>query len=186
MIDASQVTIRRLRTAELDDATVRDIRRLLAGAFAGHEDGDFTEEDWQHSIGGVHVLVELDGSIAGHVSVVERALEIDGRPVRTGYVEAVAIDPQRQRQGLGTIMMRDVNAYIADHFELGALGTGSHAFYERLGWQTWRGPTGVRAPDGLQPTPDEDGYILILRTPASPPLRLTDPISCDPRSGDSW
>jgi len=45
---------------------VREIRRLLAAAFAGHEDGDFTEDDWQHSIGGVHVVLELDGSIAGH------------------------------------------------------------------------------------------------------------------------
>ena len=82
--------------------------------------------------------------------------------------------------------MREVNAYIRDRFELGALGTGEQAFYERLGWVTWRGPTSVRAPEGSRRTPDEDGYILVLATPASPPLDLAAPISCDWRLGDAW
>jgi aminoglycoside 2'-N-acetyltransferase I len=186
MVDASRATIRRLRTDELDPALERDIRGLLAAAFAGHEDGDFTEDDWRHSIGGVHVILELDGAVAGHASIVERVLDIAGRPVRTGYVEAVAIDPRHQRQGLGTRLMREVNAWVAGGFDLGALGTGSHGFYEPLGWQTWQGPTSVRTPHGPEPSPDEDGYILVLQTPSSPPLRLSDPISCDWRAGDSW
>ena len=66
------------------------------------------------------------------------------------------------------------------------LGTGRHRFYERLGWQTWRGPTSVRAPEGMQRTPDEDGYILVLTTPSSPPLDPAAPISCDWRVGDVW
>jgi hypothetical protein len=41
-------------------------------------------------------------------------------------------------------------------------------------------------PDGDQPTPDEDGYILVLRTSSSPPLRLIDPITCEWRPGDVW
>jgi aminoglycoside 2'-N-acetyltransferase I len=134
----------------------------------------------------MHFLVEVDGAVVGHAAVVERRLEVDGRPLRTGYVEAVAIAPGHQRQGLGTALMRDVDAYIAAGFELGALGTGSHAFYERLGWETWHGPTSVRTPNGLERTPDEDGYILVLRTPTSPPLALTESISCEWRPGDSW
>ena len=82
--------------------------------------------------------------------------------------------------------MRDVDAYLEEQFALGALGTGSQPFYERLGWQVWQGPSSVRTSDGEKPTPDEDGYILVLRTPASPPLRLTDPISCEWRPGDVW
>jgi aminoglycoside 2'-N-acetyltransferase I len=41
-------------------------------------------------------------------------------------------------------------------------------------------------PDGERPTPAEDGYIMVLRTPASPPLDLEAPISCDWRAGDVW
>jgi aminoglycoside 2'-N-acetyltransferase I len=83
--------------------------------------------------------------------------------------------------------MRSAGEEIRARFELGALGTGSHAFYERLGWRTWRGPTSVRTPAGEVRTPDEDGFILVLETPASPAdLDLDRPISCDWRPGDAW
>lgn len=82
--------------------------------------------------------------------------------------------------------MRDVGAYITERFELGALGTGSHGFYERLGWATWRGPAFVRTAEGERRTPDEEGYIMVLRTPSTPTLDLAARISCDWRPGDVW
>src|SRR5206468_3165272 len=83
----------------------------------------------------------------------------------------------------GSRVIADVTSYIRETFELGALGTGRHRFYERLGWLTARGRSFVRTPEGLRPTPDEDGYILLLPTPAAPELDLTAPISCDWRAG---
>ena len=82
--------------------------------------------------------------------------------------------------------MRDLTTYIREQFELGALGTGSHRFYERLGWLTWKGPSSVRMADGPHRTPDEDGYILVLPTQSSPQLDLDAPISCEWRPGDVW
>jgi aminoglycoside 2'-N-acetyltransferase I len=84
--------------------------------------------------------------------------------------------------------MTAVNDHIRARYELGALGTGRHAFYHRLGWETWQGHAFVRLPDGrgLERTPDEEGYILVLRTPTSPAFELTAPISCDWRPGDVW
>jgi aminoglycoside 2'-N-acetyltransferase I len=82
--------------------------------------------------------------------------------------------------------MRAAADHIRERYELGALATGSHAFYERLGWERWRGPSFVRTMTGQQRTPNEDGYILILRTPTTPPLDLTAPISCEWRPGDIW
>lgn len=161
------------------------IRAILWAAFPPGEEG-FTEDDWQHALGGTHFLLEIDGAIAAHGSVVERELHVGGVPLRTGYVEAVATDPARQGRGLGTRLMTDVNAHIRAEFEVGALGTGSHHFYERLGWMTWQGPSSVRTAHGLERTPDEDGYILVLATPASPALDLHAPISCEWRPGDVW
>jgi aminoglycoside 2'-N-acetyltransferase I len=152
-------------------------------------DGDderFSEDDWQHALGGVHFVLDVEGEILAHAAVVERELHVGERPLRTGYVEAVATSPARQRKGYGSAVMRPASEYIRDRFEFGALGTSSHGFYERLGWETWRGPTYARTPTGLQRTADEDGYIMVLRTPQSPPLVLTDPISCDWRPGDVW
>ncbi len=177
--------LRRVPTHELTASEIRAIRELLWAAFPPGDEA-FTEHDWQHAIGGLHFVLELDGKIVAHASVVERELHVGGRPVRTGYVEAVATDPDRQGRGLGTRVMRDVTSYIQERFELGALGTGSHRFYERLGWLTWRGPSSVRTDDGTHRTPDEDGYILVLPTPSSPRLDLTVAISCDWRPGDVW
>jgi aminoglycoside 2'-N-acetyltransferase I len=178
--------MRRLRTDELTAGEVRAIRQLLAEAFGHDGEERFTEDDWQHSIGGAHFVLDIGGEIRSHASVVERELRVGGMPLRTGYVEAMATAPAYQRLGLGTAVMRDVAAYIAEHFQLGALATSSHRFYERLGWRTWRGPSSVRTASGEQPTPNEDGYILVLTTPSSPQLDLTLPISCEWRPGDVW
>ena len=179
--------VRRLRTEELEPTDVERIRALLWAAFESDDvDERFTEDDWQHALGGVHFIGDVDGRIVTHASVVERELHVAGRPIRTGYVEAVATEPGVQGQGHGTAVMLEVNAHVAEHYELGALGTGSQGFYERLGWQVWRGRTYVRTGDGDVATPDEDGYILVLRTPSTPPIDLADPISCEWRPGDVW
>jgi aminoglycoside 2'-N-acetyltransferase I len=165
---------------------VSAIRTVVWAAFGPDEEAHFTEDDWQHALGGMHFVLDLDGDIVTHASVVERELHVDGQPLRTGYVEAVATAPDQQGAGFGSAVMRDVGAYISDHFELGALGTGRHGFYERLGWQIWLGPSSVRTDEGIETTPDEDGYILVLPTPTSPPLDLRASISCDWRPGDVW
>jgi aminoglycoside 2'-N-acetyltransferase I len=177
--------VRRLLTVDLTPSEVQAIRTLLWEAFGPGEDG-MTEDDWQHALGGTHFLVETDGLIVAHAAVVEREIHVAGRPLRTGYVEAVATAPDRQGAGVGSRLMTDVDAFIRDGFELGVLGTGRHGFYQRLGWQTWAGPSSVRTADGQRPTPDDDGYLLVLATPSSPPLDVNAPISCEWREGDVW
>ena len=159
---------------------------MLVDAFGVDDDERFSDDDWHHGLGGLNFVLDVDGDIVSHASVVERELHVGGRAVRTGYVEAVATATERQNQGFGSTVMAEVTAYIRDTFELGALGTGRHSFYGRLGWRTWIGPSSVRTPAGPRPTPDDDGYILILETPTSPPLDLTAAISCDWRPGDVW
>ncbi len=178
--------LRTLVTADLAPREVADIRELMDAAFGDDEAERFTDEDWQHAVGGFHFVVDIDGVIAAHASVVPRMLHLGGRPVRAGYVEAVATRPELQGQGLGSRLMGAVNEWIRGEYELGALGTGRHTFYERLGWLTWRGSSFVRTATGEVPTPEDDGYILVLPTPASPELDLDEPIGCEWRRGDVW
>jgi aminoglycoside 2'-N-acetyltransferase I len=173
-------------SAELDPAEVEAIRRILRDAFGDDLEASFTELDWDHALGGIHVVGDIDGRIVAHASVVARELRVAGRPIATGYVEAVAVRPGEQGRGVGTAVMRDVGAIIDRGYEMGALGTGEHGFYERLGWRTWRGPSSVRTASGDTPTPQDDGNILVLATTASPSLDLDAPISCDWRPGDAW
>ncbi len=183
---SDRIVLRRLGTDELTAREVRAIRRLLVAAFGSQEEEAFTEDDWQHALGGLHFVIDIHGEVVAHAAVVERELHVDGRRLRTGYVEAVATAVKHRGMGLGTMVMREVGYYIQEHFELGALGTGRHGFYQRLGWLTWQGPSSVRSDTGMRPTPEEDGYILVLQTPSSPPLDVTAPISCQWRSGDVW
>jgi aminoglycoside 2'-N-acetyltransferase I len=180
--------IRVVPTAGLEPDELAALRALLDRAFADDADGPLTEEDWQHALGGVHVLAEADGRFVGHAAIVERVLHVADRPLRTGYVEAVAVDPTWQGRGIGSQVMEAAAVQLRDGYELGALATGRHGFYERLGWQTWRGPSFVRTAAGPRATPEEDGYILVLPTPGTPlrPLPLEASISCDWRPGDVW
>ncbi len=179
--------LRHLRTSELTTPELVAIRALLDAAFDDDDpDERFSDHDWQHALGGTHVVAEIDGEIVAHASVVERELHVGDVTLRTGYVEAVAAEPGHQAAGFGTAVMEAIDALILDGYELGALGTGAHHFYERLGWRTWRGPTAVRTADGDRRTPVDDGFVMILRTPATPPLDETSPITCDWRPGDVW
>ena len=185
-VGADRTRLRELSTPDLTPAEVAAIREILASAFGNDEEERFTDDDWLHGVGGTHFVLDLDGVIVGHASVVERELHVGDTPLRTGYVESVAVAPDRQGSGFGSLLIDRVTAFIRGRFELGALGTGRHAFYERLGWRTWLGPASVRTPDGTRRTPDEDGYIMVLATPSSPPLDLAVPISCEWRPGDVW
>lgn len=175
-------TVERLRSDELDAATTEQLRALMSAAF----DGDFDEHDWGHALGGTHLLVRIDGLVVAHASVVPRALDVDGVPVRTGYVEAVATLPSHQRQGYGTAVMTAASDLVRAEYELGALSTGSPGFYERLGWERWAGESWVREGARLRRTPEDDDGILVLRTPASAHLPLTGAIACEARPGDDW
>jgi aminoglycoside 2'-N-acetyltransferase I len=184
-VEPDRVVIRRARTTELSTADLAGIRALLDAAFAP-EDPVFPESDWLHALGGLHFLAVLDGRTVGHASVVERELHVAGRPMRTGYVEAVATSPQMQGRGVGTLVMRAANDHIRSTYELGALGTGEQGFYARLGWRAWQGPLFVRSPEGELRTPEEDGGIMVLTTPSTGQLDLSAPLSCDWRAGDVW
>ncbi|MFL5673799.1 MAG: GNAT family N-acetyltransferase [Chloroflexota bacterium] len=186
MATARRPNVRRVPTAALTPDELAAIRDIMTLAFGDDEEERFNDDDWAHALGGTHVVLDIDGEIVTHASVVERELRAAGLPLKTGYVEAVATTPVRQGEGHGTLVMREVNAIISEEFELGALGTGHHHFYERLGWVVWQGPTFVRTADGLERTPDEDGDILVLVTSKTPALDLGAPLSCEWRIGDVW
>ena len=182
----AQPRLRRLTTTDLGPSEVAAIRAIIDDAFGPGEEERFTDDDWDHAVGGVHFVLDVAGVIVSHASVVERTLEVAGRPLRTGYVEAVATAPAAQGLGYGSQVMTEATDWIHERFELGCLGTGRHHFYERLGWLTWHGPSSVRTSDGLRRTAEDDGYLMVLRTRSSPALDLGAPISCEWRPGDVW
>jgi len=178
-------TLRSVATSRLTPEEVAILRALFDAAWA-NKGGEFSDDDWRSATGGTHILAEVDGRIASHASVVVRTLETGAHALLTGYVEAVATWPELQGRGYASDVMGAV-ASVIDRGELGALDTGIRSFYERLGWERWRGPTAVRTERGVIRTPEEDGLVMIRRTPSTPSgLDLDAPITCDWRPGDVW
>ncbi len=174
--------VRRFMSSEAANSDLDTIRNLVDRAF----DGGFTDEDWEHSVGGWHVVAVEQGTIVAHASLVRRLIDVGEKRFDTGYVEAVGVTPSGQGQGLGTAVMGSITELIASHHELGALSTGEHHFYERLGWERWQGPTYVRARGQRIRTAEEDDGIMVLRVGPSLDLDLNSPISCERRIGDDW
>jgi aminoglycoside 2'-N-acetyltransferase I len=83
--------------------------------------------------------------------------------------------------------MEQVEDIVRRAYDLGALSAGERArrLYERRGWKPWAGETWVLSPHGLRRTPDEDGAVLVLQTPAAA-LDFAGALACDWRPGDVW
>ena len=132
----------------------------------------------------VHLTVRDRGVLVAHACWVERRLEAEGSPLlRTAFIKAVAVAPERQGQGWGTLAMHRAAEAITE-YDLGALVTKEPSFYTRLGWEALRGPTAIRLADGLLPTPD--ARPLILRMAHTPPLDLDALLTIEWRIGELW
>ncbi|MEV8019329.1 GNAT family N-acetyltransferase [Streptomyces sp. NPDC086554] len=152
-------TLRTAHTSDLTAAELRAARDLLDDAFGG----DFSQQDWDHGLGGVHALVQDEtGALLAHGSVVQRRVLHHGRSLRVGYVEAVAVRPALQRQGLGGQVMGALERVIDGAYELGALSASAEGerLYLDRGWVEWKGTVGALGPDGVLHLPDEDPPLL--------------------------
>ncbi|MDQ4009748.1 MAG: GNAT family N-acetyltransferase [Actinomycetota bacterium] len=169
-------------TAWLSPEKLQAIRVLLDEAF----DGDATDDDYEHALGGMHALVWEGSELIGHGSVIMRRLLHGGRALRTGYVEGVAVRADRRRRGHGAAVMTALEQVIRGGYEVGALGSSEEAanFYAGRDWQLWRGTASVIAPGGIERTAEEEGGIYLL--PVSAELTPDGDLACDWRDGDVW
>ena len=174
--------LRTAHTADLDPGTLRAARALLDEVF----NGDLAEADWEHALGGVHALVSDGPDLIGHGSVIQRRLLHQGRALRAGYVEAVAVRPDRQGEGHGAALMSALERVLRGAYDLGARGSSNEGagFYAARGWKLWQGPSSALTPDGIRPTTDVDGCLYVF--PLAVPLDLSGELTCDWRDGDVW
>ena len=115
-----------------------------------------------------------------------RRLVHQGRPLRTGYVEAVAVRTDRQRRGHGAALMDAAERIVRHAYELGALGSSEDglAFYQSRGWLQWQGTASVISADGVYQTPEDAEYLFVL--PVTFDIDVTSDLACYSRPGDDW
>jgi aminoglycoside 2'-N-acetyltransferase I len=174
------VEIQTGHTAELGDVRLTAVHGLLVDVF-----GEWlTDEDWDHALGGVHAIALEDGVPIGHASVVQRQLTNDGRTLRTGYVEGVAVRADRRRAGVAAALMCELERVIRAAYPLGALAATDDgaALYEAIGWGRWGGPLAAFTPRGIEATSDEAVFVLEVDCQ----LDRAAALIADWRAGDVW
>ena len=168
-------------TADLSKGELVAVRRLILAAF-----DDVDEDDWEHCLGGMHALLWEADQLVATGSVVQRRLVHHGYPLRTGYVEGVAVREDRRRRGLGAAVMAELERIVVGGYELGALSSTDEGFalYDARGWRRWRGATYALTPTGVVRTAEDDGAVFVW--PVSVELDLAGDLVCDFRPGAYW
>jgi aminoglycoside 2'-N-acetyltransferase I len=171
-----------IRTSDMDEDTRESVVRLCIDA---HHEDDFRNLFSYLPPEGLHVLAYLGDRLVGHAVATNRWLQAGNRPLlRTAYVDAVATSPTDQGRGIGSIVMRHLASVVGD-FDIACLETERVGFYERLGWEEWRGPLGGRSADGIVPTPDQSG-IMLLRLARTPNLDLRQLLTIEAHPAHIW
>jgi aminoglycoside 2'-N-acetyltransferase I len=178
-------TARLVHTSDLDVETREGARRMVTEAFGG-PDGEFSDADWEHALGGMHALICVRGALIAHGSVVQRRLIYRDTPLRCGYLEAVAVREDWRGQGLATAVMDALEQVLRGAYQLGALcaSDAGRPVYLARGWLPWEGPSSVLKPSGVSRTPDDDGSLFVI--PVTVDLDTTAELTCDWRPGDVW
>jgi GNAT superfamily N-acetyltransferase len=177
---AVRVTV--VRTEDLDTTRRAEIIEVCVAAHASEA---FRDLFTFIPSGGRHVLVHHGDELLSHAVVQTRWLQPgDGPALRTAWFDAVSTRPDRQGRGYGRAAMVRLGETI-DDYEIGGLQTDLRGFYEPLGWQLWRGPLAGRSDDGLIPTPDQEG-VMVLSLPATPVLNLDAPLSVECQPDRIW
>lgn len=173
-------------SAKTEDLSTDTRAAIIQVCIAAHQEEDFKNLFTYVPSGGWHFLAYHDDQLVSHAMVTTRWLQPEGQPLlKTAYVDAVATLPAYQGRGYGSTVLRQLANDIDSQYVIACLETDREAFYERLGWQTWRGPLAGRGEQGLIPTPEQHG-IMILRLSQTPPLNLAAMLTIECQTGRIW
>jgi aminoglycoside 2'-N-acetyltransferase I len=168
-----------------EDLTGAQRSAVIEVCVAAHENDAFRNLFSFIPSGGRHFLAYRGPQLVSHAVVTTRWLQPQGGHVlKTAFVDAVATAPVHQRLGYASATMRRLAAEI-DDYEIACLQTDRPVFYERLGWETWRGALAGRSEHGLIPTPQQRG-VMVRRLPRTPPLDLDTQLTIECQPSRIW
>jgi GNAT superfamily N-acetyltransferase len=162
--DPEAAVVRLVAEADLTPEDDAAIRALLVAA---------CPRVWDHVRGASwwgsrpdHRLLLLDGeTLAAHLSLVRRVIEVGSDEVLVAGVGAVAVEPSRQRRGYGRrlteallqALLRDVPV----SFAFLHTGPADVPFYEAVGWTRVHATSRFRDPrTGLSEVTDGPTFVL--------------------------
>lgn len=175
----------RVHSARTENLTADVRAAIVQVCIAAHAEPDFQNLFDYVLSGALHFLAYRDTELVSHAMVTTRWLQYETQPLmKTAYVDAVATLPAYQGQGYGSAVMRLLASEMED-YTVACLETDKIGFYERLGWQVWRGALAGRSEQGLVPTPQQTG-IMVLTLPQTPPLDFDAGLTIECQSERIW
>lgn len=169
------------RNKETDNTQLEICRSVLNEAF----DGDFSEEDWSHTFGGIRFLGFLEKRLIAHGSVVPRTIWMDAIETKVGYVEGIAVEKSYWRRGFGSLLISEITAFCRAEYPISMLSTGEKEFYRKQGWVDFLGESYVKE-NGIEiRTKEEDEGLMVLLGALSS-LSIPRKVVCETRDGDFW
>ncbi len=175
-----------LTSAPTEDLSETARAAIIQLCIAAHQQGDLQNLFTYVPAGGLHFLAFDDDRVVSHAMVTTRWLQPEDHPLlKTAYIDAVSTLPAYQGQGYGSALMNRLARDIDPVYVIACLETDRETFYARLGWQTWRGPLAGRSEQGMIPTPEQRG-VMVLRLSQTPELDLDSRLTIECQTRRIW
>ena len=121
-----------VRAAESNDAS--DIRAIHVAAFPTTAEADLVERLEAGGDAAISLVAEAEGRVVGHVLLSRMRVEAADGPVRALALAPVAVLPERQRRGIGGLLVRAALDGARAEGEAMAFVLGDPAYYARFGF----------------------------------------------------
>jgi len=105
------------------------IRKVLIDAFGGTQEADLVEALRSDGALALALVAEIDGQVCGHVLMSRLA-----SPSAGIALAPLAVDPERQNQGIGSALVREAIELTRAHGARMIFVLGDPVYYERFGF----------------------------------------------------
>jgi putative acetyltransferase len=110
------------------------IRTVVTAAFGQDAEARLVDALREQGYARVALVAELDRAITGYVLLSDLPIETATGPVSALALAPVAVDPRRQRQGIGSQLIREALARAAIQGHRIVVVLGHRDFYPRFGF----------------------------------------------------
>jgi putative acetyltransferase len=122
----------RIRPEAPDDTVA--VAALNREVFGGEDEPGLIERLRADRLVAVSLVAVEEASLVGHILFSDLAVELDGRPVRAVSLAPMCVRGDRQRQGVGSALVRAGLATVGDAGYVAVIVLGHPEFYPRFGF----------------------------------------------------
>lgn len=115
------------------------VRAVLEAAFGGKVEADITDSLRSDGDFILALVAERSGNVAGYAAFLRLSLDLGERTVPVVGLAPVGVLPDRQRQGIGSALIRDGIARLKDRGERLVFVLGEPGYYGRFGFKVMDG-----------------------------------------------